>query len=259
MSIRRNEKASEGAPSWYLDSLVAAQKQEVHTELARRWSKGLNAQTVLKTDLFEEAFGHDSVLLEIAPEARHATGIDIAEGTVAKARRRFSRAGFYFVTGDVRRLPFPDNTFDLVFSNSTLDHFQTVSEVHASLHELVRVNRPGGLIIVTLDNPSNPLYYPLRTATQRGWTPFALGCTLSDKQLNASLEQCGMEVLANDWLIHNPRLISTALFLALRRALGERADAPIRGLLKSFGVLGRLPLRRFTACFVAVCARKRAS
>jgi hypothetical protein len=57
-------------------------------------------------------------------------------------------------------------------------------------------------------------------------------------------------------LIHNPRLVSTALFMALRRTLGRRADGPIRFLLGSFERLGRLPTREYTACFVAVCGRK---
>jgi hypothetical protein len=73
------------------------------------------------------------------------------------------------------------------------------------------------------------------------------------------LEEAGLEVLATDVLIHNPRLISTLLFLALRRLLGRRADAPIRTLLKLFAALGHLPTRRFTACFVAACARKPAT
>jgi hypothetical protein len=70
------------------------------------------------------------------------------------------------------------------------------------------------------------------------------------------LEQAGLEVLDSRMLIHNPRLISTILFLALRRLLGRRADGPIAFLLHAFAALERLPTREFTGCFSAVRARK---
>jgi hypothetical protein len=44
--------------------------------------------------------------------------------------------------------------------------------------------------------------------------------------------------------------------LLLHRTLGRHADRPIRLLQGAFAVLGRLPTREFTACFVAVCGRK---
>jgi hypothetical protein len=51
-------------------------------------------------------------------------------------------------------------------------------------------------------------------------------------------------------------MVSTLLFRALRLLLGRRADVPIRALLAAFAAIGRLPTRRFTACFVAARACK---
>lgn len=245
------------SPSWYLDPLVAKQKGEVHGELIRRWCAGRNLSRILKTDLFEEAFGADDVLIHIEDViSQPVFGLDTAFGTVDRARQRYREQGLHFLAADVRTLPFRAGSFDLVFSNSTLDHFDSVEEVHQSLAELARVLRPGGMLIVTLDNPWNPLYPVLRWYSKRSWAPFKLGCTLSRRALNSSLENCGLDVTANEWLIHNPRLISTALFLILRRIMGDRADWTIRTLLKFFGFLGRTPARGFTACFVAAVARK---
>jgi hypothetical protein len=70
------------------------------------------------------------------------------------------------------------------------------------------------------------------------------------------LQQVGLELVATGVLIHNPRLISTLLFLGLRRLLGRRADPVIQALLRFFALPGRLSTRGFTACFVAACARK---
>lgn len=243
-------------PSGYLDVLVARQKREAHLELVRRWTRGLNPQSVLKTDLFEEAFGEDRVLFDLAPGAQHVVGIDIASATTEAARRRAPAAGFSFLVADVRALALGTASFDLVFSDSTLDHFATREELFAALRELVRVLRPSGLLVITLDNPWNPFYPLLAWAMRLRRAPFVLGCTVSRPQLNAWLRELGMEVLDNEWLIHNPRLLSTLLFLGLRKVLGQRADAPIRSLLKLFGCLGCLPARPFTACFSAVCASK---
>jgi len=67
-------------------------------------------------------------------------------------------------------------------------------------------------------------------------------------------EQAGLRVTATSSLIHNPRLLSTALFLLLRRTWGARADGVIQRFLNAFAKLERMPTRDFTACFVAACA-----
>jgi len=207
--------------------------------------------------VFEEAYGEDQILFDLLPEARRVVGMDVAWSTARAARQRCPAGSFFFLAGDVRELGFPSGTFDLVVSTSTLDHFDSRAELRAAIRELARVLRPGGTLVITLDNPANPTYYLLRWMSRFSWAPFSLGRTASAAELNRSLREAGMEVLGNDWLIHNPRLLSTAIFLGLRRALGAHADTPIRGLLKIFALLGRLPTRRFSACFVAACARKR--
>jgi hypothetical protein len=60
-------------------------------------------------------------------------------------------------------------------------------------------------------------------------------------------------------LLHNPRMISTLLFLAIRRLLGRRGDPFIRLLLWAFALLEHLPTRGVTACFLTARARKPAA
>lgn len=247
------------APSWYLDKLAAEQKRRVHQDLIRRWTRDLEVSRVLKTDTFEEACGDDQILFDLFPNAPVVIGMDLAWTTLHNARIRCGNSGVYFLVGDVRSLAVRSQSLDVIVSTSTLDHLDSTEDLSAALREFTRVLRPGGSVIVTVDNPQNPLYAPLRWASRRGWAPFVLGYTVSLSGLVRSLEDVGLEVIATDTLIHNPRLISTLLFLALRRLLGRHADAPIRALLKAFAALGHLPTRRFTACFVAACARKPAS
>lgn len=242
--------------TWYLDPLVAAQKGLHHRTLINRWTAGFPVTSFLKTDAFEEANGDDQLLFDLFPGAGRAICIDISWTTLGAAARRSSRPAAEFFATDVRRLAMPSACVDLVLSTSTLDHFPCAADIRVALHEIARVVRPGGLVIVTLDNPQNPLYWVLRWASRCAGSPFSLGCTLSREQLNRELEDAGLRVEANALLIHNPRCVSTVLFLALRRLLGARADRPIQSLLSLFTQLGRLPSRRFTACFIAARARK---
>jgi hypothetical protein len=121
------------------------------------------------------------------------------------------------------------------------------------------VLRSRGRLIVTLDNPFNPLYHLVRGISRFRWAPFQLGYTTSQSGLAKALADAGLQVIGAGTLIHNPRLISTLLFLVLRRLMGSHADGPIRVLLRMFAVLGRLPTRRLTACFIGVYAEKPAS
>lgn len=77
---------------------------------------------------------------------RHApnvdwVGVDVADTQEARSRRRSDAT---FVTYDGTRVPFPDGTFDLVYSSQVLEH---VADPRGHLREIARVLRAGGLLI----------------------------------------------------------------------------------------------------------------
>jgi len=78
-------------------------------------------------------------------------GVDIAEGMIEQA---ISQNGFFnkidYQLGDVEQLPFANNSFDLVFSNLTV---QWVKDQSQTFVELNRVLKPGGLIIFSTLGP----------------------------------------------------------------------------------------------------------
>jgi malonyl-CoA O-methyltransferase len=76
---------------------------------------------------------------------------DIAPGMVRAARRRsrFWR-GIECIEADAHRLPMPDASFDLVFTNLML---QWADPLDAVLAEIRRVLRPGGLLLASSFGP----------------------------------------------------------------------------------------------------------
>jgi len=76
--------------------------------------------------------------------AREVIGLDASEKAIADARRRVNEAGLSgieFIQGDVLRLPFKEDRFDVVFSNGVLHH---TTDWKKGVRELVRVLKPGG-------------------------------------------------------------------------------------------------------------------
>lgn len=74
-------------------------------------------------------------------------GLDIDERLLALAKERLAQAGVHaeLVHGDVRRLPFADASFDLVFDFGTSYH---IARPREGLREIARVLRPGGRCVV---------------------------------------------------------------------------------------------------------------
>lgn len=235
--------------------LLRAYADELNARLAEAWLvKGPRPHRLLKTDLFDEAVGSGlyPCLRKLADEVH---GIDVSEAVVDAAADRYP--GFAVERADVRDLPFPDATFDAIVSCSTLDHFDDVRDLDRALGELVRVLAPGGRLLVTLDNASNPLV-ALRNAIPWTWlsrarlVPCYVGATLNADGLERGLRAHGLTIERTGTLMHVPRVA----------VLGLGTVAAIRpshlDLLLSGERLGRLGTRRVTGQFVATLAVKSA-
>jgi SAM-dependent methyltransferase len=93
--------------------------------------------------LLDAGCGSGRTLDELARYGR-ASGIDLSPEAVAAAQRRGHRD---VRVGRVEELPYPDATFDVV---TCLDVIEHTPDDRASLAELRRVARPGGLLLVTV-------------------------------------------------------------------------------------------------------------
>lgn len=86
------------------------------------------------------------LLLERLSAGRHC-GVDLSLGMLAAARRREVAVA----QGDALRLPFLDDSFDLVFARALLHHLPRPQE---GVGEIARVLRPGGQAILADTNRS---------------------------------------------------------------------------------------------------------
>ena len=214
--------------------------------------------TALKTDLFDEVAGQ-GLVSHLSSKGYGTTGIDISRVVVAEALRRNPKLRAQIA--DVRTLPFADASFDLVYSGSTLDHFATVADIAQAMQELVRVLRPAGGLLLTLDNPANPLVWlrngPLLNMLCRwGIVPYAVGATLGPKRLANLVRESGLEVVHTAAILHCPRVL--AVWRA-RRLEGRTAAAQERFLasLARWECLEQWPTRFVTGHFTAILAVKR--
>lgn len=121
--------------------------------------------------------GYLSVELALRGWSVHA--VDPVPGMLEITRRHAAAAGVdervTLQLGDVHRLPFDDESFDVVVANGVLPW---VSQPEAALREMARVTRAGGYVAVTannraalmylLDPVTTPLLQPLRRRV-RSW------------------------------------------------------------------------------------------
>jgi SAM-dependent methyltransferase len=240
---------------------MAEHKQRVHLALLGRAAPIAPASRILKTDLFEEALGGDEVLLSWPGGGGvRLVGIDISNEICRGARRRLAAGGrtLALCRADARRLPFRDGAFDLVFSCSTLDHFETREELLSGLREAARVLAPGGELVLTLDNP-RALFYPLVRALERkGRIGFRLGETLSASEARGALDSIGFQVLEERGVYHVPRVLITAFLRAIRAARFHFLGGPLLRLLALLERGAGGPGQYRTAWYTAIRAKKQA-
>lgn len=108
-------------------------------------------------DLLEVGCGMGTDLLQFARGGARVTGLDYTPRSVQISRRRFDVYGVpgKFLLGDAENLPFPDETFDVVYSNGVLHH---TPDTQRSIDEIFRVLKPGGVAKVMLYH-RHSLYY----------------------------------------------------------------------------------------------------
>lgn len=161
-------------------------------------------------------------------------GIDAEASQINLARENALKGGITnldFVEGSIYNLPFPDQSFDAVFSHAVLEHLQTPLK---AVRQLFRVLKPGGVLGVRspdwggfLIAPTNPeleqaiSYYKL-IQQNNGGNPYV------GRELRALLRSAGFtEIQASASYECYEQLSAIADYLALRIESSEVIDQAV--------------------------------
>lgn len=95
--------------------------------------------------------GEGSRLETLLPIGKSGWGIDASLQAIRLAKAHYPR--HHFQTGFGEKLPFPDATFDLVYSAFVVEHCHTPQKF---ISEMIRVCQPGGLVVLLCPNYGAP-------------------------------------------------------------------------------------------------------
>jgi len=178
------------APSWYNFRHWSIFRTELEA-LARRWQRGklLNVGCAHGPDFlpFKDSF--------------ELYGVDFSAEMLKFAEKYSQKFGFTvrLALADVRRLPYPDESFDWAISVATYHHLGG-GEHQEALKELKRVLKPGGEAFITVWNRWQPRFWfkpkevkvPWR---QKGKTLYRYYYLFSYPELERLAKRAGFEVL----------------------------------------------------------------
>jgi len=118
-----------------------ADQRERWLDVLREWA-GEDSRRAL-----DVGCGTGVISLLLAKLGHDVAGVDVAPAMLDRARQKARRAGraVDFFRGDAERLPFPDDSFELVTARHLV---WTLPDPESALREWKRVVEPGGLVVL---------------------------------------------------------------------------------------------------------------
>jgi len=252
------DRVLEVRPDLHLQRLWRAHCNSIHHAIFERWLPRGRVDRLLKTDAFDEALG-EGIFPLLSARARWVAVMDLSHRILQTALSR--NGSLHAVTADVRHIPYAAGTFDVIVSNSTLDHFDSRRHIISGLSECYRVLHQGGRLLLTLDNLGNPLIrlrhlLPFRLLNHLGIVPYYVGSSYTPHALRRALEEIGFRVSAMTTIMHCPRVFVVPFTQFIQRVAGPQPQKRLLRLLRAFERLSCLPTSYLSGHFVAVLAEK---
>lgn len=98
----------------------------------------------------EVGLGQGADAEQIARRGAVYSGLDLTEAAVNRVKTRFALRGLGYeqiVQGSILSPPFPDRTFDIVFSHGVLHHVPEIRQAQQAIH---RILRPDGELVIMM-------------------------------------------------------------------------------------------------------------
>jgi SAM-dependent methyltransferase len=130
---------------------------EQEKRLIEKYCFPLGGKFFLKTDLWNEA-KNTQILRWLLTKKALIYAIDISNCIANQAWGCFEKDKPFITVADLRKLPFPDNFFDYIYSMGTAEHF---ANYETAFREIYRVLKRGGIAIIGVPNKFDPFFRPL--------------------------------------------------------------------------------------------------
>ena len=210
-----------------------------HQDASSPWYQLVREKIGLVSGLrvLEVACGRGGFVTELAGAAARVTGCDFSFFALCVARRKIAEASsdspVALVHGDVRQLPFADDSFDVIVSCETIEH---VPDVRMAILEMHRVTRPGGKLFLTTPNYLNltglyELYARARRRKRNDDQPFDRRQCFP--QIRRWIRGAGWKILGTDGTVHQFPLLPGRSPVRLE---GLESNRTVRRLLSPFAL-----------------------
>lgn len=178
----------------------------------------LRGKKVLKLDLWNEAI-NTRILDWVRSQGAQVVGLDLSRVVAFRARKNAVRNGHSpaLLRADIRELPFPEGSFDVVYTMGTIEH---IDEYKDALQEIHRVLRPGGRAIIGVPHKWDLFLRPLMVwvLTAFGKYLYAPEKSFSAGELRRDVEATGLQVVERTGILTLPGFVRMAdLFFFTRR------------------------------------------
>ncbi len=152
----------EGSTADHFDEIAPEYGEQFSSHV---WQHLLTGKVAMIESAIARDFGKTAIVLdlgcglgrqsqEMIRRGYRVTGVDVSE----RLLRYAAEAGVPVASGDALRLPFANETFDVVYTIGVLHHLPGSDSQLVACAEAQRVLKPGGRFLVHESNPRNPLF-----------------------------------------------------------------------------------------------------
>ena len=103
--------------------------------------------------VLEAGCGTGRILIPLAKKGINCYGIDPSSNMLAILEKKKNDLNIELKKGDIEKIPYPGNTFDIVFTMHVLMHMTSHKK---AIKEMYRVLKPGGKLIADFPNKNSP-------------------------------------------------------------------------------------------------------
>jgi ubiquinone/menaquinone biosynthesis C-methylase UbiE len=215
------------------------------TDFSLRWLDFLSGRRALLpagAKVLEAGSGSGEGIASFAERGITAYGTDTSEEAIA---RTASHKNVTALKADNFALPFPDNTFDLVFNSGVIEHYDYPENI-MQVKEMARVAKPGSEVIVNVPN-SLCLWYVAGKKLSilfKKWR-FGYEDSYTPARLKKTVEEAGL------------RAVGFTGFLSIPPFATDNRELLPLGLRKRLAWLERgLPFKQYYCYSVCALCRK---